>query len=185
MNTLLEWNSPIYRYLLHNILLPCHNPFQSVFACTFFPTLQGELQGMPTKVFKSTLKLPILNRKRDKAFYLPSSMGRGRKMCLHINHFPYNQYCVRESSQAILSSPFKDFHWSSRSLLWNYFYLDLVPRKKTFKWTSCFFFFSLSPGHSWFFTQSVIMFPLNVVLALWIYHTIPLWLVKFLGKFSW
>ena len=154
-----SWNGthPYTGYLLHNILLPCHNSFQSVFACTFFPTLQGELQGLPTKVFKSTLWSYSYWIGRETKLLSSLLHGEGKEnVSTYKSFFHIISIVLGITSQLFCHLLSKIFTDALEAYFGIILFLILSKKEDIQMNILVFgffgFFFALSPGHSWFFT---------------------------------
>ena len=136
-----------------------------MFACTFFPTMHSELQGVPTKVFRSTLWSYSCRIGRETK--LSSSLLHGEQKenvstCKSLSHII--SIVLGITSQLfchLLCKLFIDVLEAHFGII---LFLILSKKENILTWTFGFFVF-LNPGHSWFFTQSVTMLPLNVVFS--------------------
>lgn len=137
-----------------------------MFACTFFPTVHGELQGVPTKVFRSTLWSYSCRIGRETKLSSSLLHGEGKEnvsTCKSFSHII--SIVLGITSQLYCHLLCKLFIDALEAHFGIILFLVLSKKENIHMniWLFCFVF--LNPGHSWFFTQSVTMLPLSVVFS--------------------
>lgn len=166
-----SWNGthPYTGYLLHNILLPCHNSFQSVFACTFFLLCRVSSKAcLPRSssslLFEATCYYRI---GRETKFLSSLPHGEGKENVSTYKSFFHIISIVLESQASYFVISLSKIFTDALEAYFGIILFLILSKKEDIQMNILVFcfFFPLSPGHSWFFTQSVIMFPLNVVFS--------------------